>query len=354
VRSRVWIFVGLAVVGLWLAAASHRGPAVASEGVALAVAVGAGYVIALVAAGVTLVLAHELGHAVAGVLLTPGRPLIEIGEPPRDFRFSIGRIDVNLSPGIGGGGHCRWPTPALTRRQIVLIAAAGPAASLALAALLVYFAVRLDPSHGGWRVVLAMLALTALVQGVGSLVPWRGHKRDDSGKLRVACTDGQLILAALRRSDLTHLLPLREKARAPARRLPATPAASSRAQQVLAAACAVAKQRGDHYVSTTHLLGALGAADTRLAQLPRTSAVPPRATHQTDEPRPLPATPALRRAIARAHNSLSLTGHAAIEPDHLVLALLEDPASSAYEALVEAGVDIAALRMDILRTLGQG
>src|SRR5688500_11507684 len=65
--------------------------------------------IALVVTGIlaapALTLAHELGHALAALALTPRAVAIHMGTEPALARFSIGRLAVRLSP-TGYAARC--------------------------------------------------------------------------------------------------------------------------------------------------------------------------------------------------------------------------------------------------------
>jgi hypothetical protein len=94
-----------------------------------------GAVIVSTFAGVPIVtLAHELGHAAAGLKFTKNPVLVRVGRADAAVKLRIGRLLIVFSP-FGAGGFCRTQGR-ITRRQALMRALAGPAVNLLLAPLL--------------------------------------------------------------------------------------------------------------------------------------------------------------------------------------------------------------------------
>lgn len=323
---------------LWLLVEWQRGPSNATFAVAVVAASVAATVLGFAAATYTGVVAHELGHAMAAVALTPGRPLIEIGKAPRRLRLSIGRIDAHL--GIRPGqAHCVCPSPRLPRSRQLAIYAAGPFASATFAGLWFWIS-----AHAGRLGHLAaIVGVIELMHAIGNLVPRRFERPDDHGRPRTLFSDGAHIRAVLRNR------PLLEPAAPPA---PISLRTGPRGRAVVNAMVQLARAEESRGVDTQHLLRALVTADTRtreilrargwsaeVGELPSGVAAPP------------PPTPALRRILDATRALLPASGHAAAEPEHLLLALLRTGESNALAALKAAGVDIGGLRSDLVAAL---
>lgn len=122
-------------------------------------------VLAIIGAFIVELFAHELGHALVALRRTSGHVTLGIGsERPPLCSFGVRRLHIQLAFGIAG--FCAYDRPPRTRLDIVLIAVAGPAASLLTAgAAVVATATGTLPAVFGWT-----LAVAGLVQ-VGELWP---------------------------------------------------------------------------------------------------------------------------------------------------------------------------------------
>jgi hypothetical protein len=94
-----------------------------------------GAVIVSTFAGIPMVtLAHELGHAAAGLKFTKNPVLVRVGRADAAVKLWIGRLLIVFSP-FGAGGFCRTQGR-VTRQQALMRVLAGPAVNLLLAPLL--------------------------------------------------------------------------------------------------------------------------------------------------------------------------------------------------------------------------
>lgn len=141
-----------------------------------------------------LALLHELGHALAALVLLPGRVHITIGSRKPLVTIRLGRLSLDLHPLV-----VPWRFDALcayeieqTRGDAALVALAGPAASLATGVIAWRLTAFTSPGH--LDDVLAFMALGAVVSMVVCLVPVT--LTDSNGV--VPKTDGRVVVDALR------------------------------------------------------------------------------------------------------------------------------------------------------------
>ena len=115
-----------------------------------------------------LVILHELGHALAALLLTDGRVIVGVGGHRDQLVLTAGRVELGLSPAIAPGGECMLDEGGLRMPKAeAWIAAAGPFASLCAGVVLLAAAL----NYGG--IVLATGAGVAWLQAVLTAVPIR-------------------------------------------------------------------------------------------------------------------------------------------------------------------------------------
>jgi len=141
------------------------------------------------------ILVHEVGHAIAALRLTDGPVLVKVGRPRSLIRFRVGRMLFGLHPlmsfGVPFAGFCAH-APASSRGRVVVIALAGPAASLFLAGAM--GALALSASAGSTaRAAFAFVAMLATIEVVHNLVP----RTKTKGGMTVR-SDGLVALDALR------------------------------------------------------------------------------------------------------------------------------------------------------------
>jgi hypothetical protein len=106
----------------------------------------------LVIAAPVAILLHELAHGAMALALTRGKVLVVVGYGP-GMKLHLGRLNLHVSPLAASGCTVHRPTRASGDRGI--IAAAGPIASLLLAAL-------------GWRVSEALAGSHLFAAGLFS------------------------------------------------------------------------------------------------------------------------------------------------------------------------------------------
>ncbi len=150
--------------------------------------------IAIASIGVTFL--HELGHAVAARRLIGGEVWVSVGSVGEIAELQLGRIKVAINalehPNRVSGA-AEFDASRATARDVLLIALAGPAASLA-GTVLTAWALSAAPSSGVVHNLLWAATLGG-VFGVLNLVPLTIHERRGGPVIR---TDGRLALDALR------------------------------------------------------------------------------------------------------------------------------------------------------------
>jgi hypothetical protein len=140
-----------------------------------------------------LVLVHELGHAVIGLVRTEGLVRVRVGRPPGRIHGRVGRLafELNLVPAAGGDVDGTALTFArMSRGEQVAYALAGPASECLFLALLLPL---LQLTGGFVQETLLWAWAFAVFQALLNLVPARlGNHR----------SDGATLVAALRAQRL--------------------------------------------------------------------------------------------------------------------------------------------------------
>jgi hypothetical protein len=138
-----------------------------------------------------LVLVHELGHALVGLVRTRGVVHVVIGAPPGFLRARVGRLALELSlrGGRGVAGYARTYALGVPAFDRFLIAIGGPFAS-ALAAAVCWSLV--PDVYGVFRHLLLSAAAVASFHAILNLLPC-----DFVGRTTIAL-DGKRALEALR------------------------------------------------------------------------------------------------------------------------------------------------------------
>jgi membrane-associated protease RseP (regulator of RpoE activity) len=150
----------------------------------------------LMIASIPAIVLHELGHAIAARRLLGVDVQVSVGSAGKLAEMRLGQIALSINalshPGRIGGA-AEFDGSRATARDVLLIALAGPAASLAgtIGTALALSAV----STTGALHDLLWVATLVGVTGVLNLVPLRFQERRHGPTLR---TDGRLALDALR------------------------------------------------------------------------------------------------------------------------------------------------------------
>jgi len=150
----------------------------------------------IVIASVPVTLLHELGHAAAARYLLGGEVRVTVGNVGKLAELTLGQIKVAINAfdhPARVAGTAEFDASRATARSVLLIALAGPAASLAGTAITAWALSAAPP--GGIVHGLLWAATGVGVFGVLNLGPLTLHERRDGP---VVQTDGRLALDALR------------------------------------------------------------------------------------------------------------------------------------------------------------
>jgi peptidase M50-like protein len=153
-------------------------------------------VVYLVAVGVPVVLLHELGHALVAARRLGGPVHMSVGRTGARLSAHFRRLTMAvgaLPHPTGVGGYTSFASSRASARDLLLVALAGPAASL-LGFALAVMALAVAPASGVAHDVLWAAAVTNLA-GVLNIVPLELRERREGPRFR---TDGQFALRAMR------------------------------------------------------------------------------------------------------------------------------------------------------------
>ena len=296
------------------------------------------------------VLIHELGHAITAVLLSGQRITLQIGQPDDRGTVSIAKIDLLLGRGTHPA-HIRVLPDRLSRARLICIFLAGPVASLLFAVGLVLLAVMVGPS--GTAFVPVAIAAGAASLLLLNLVPFEQRGSWWLGTPLVGpATDGLLALRALRGHEGRRIWnpdgPTQSRAARAAPDL--TPTARDALKRALVAGLEVGEVRPEHLLSALASEPA-GAAGAMLRSAGVTASVEPPA--EDAPPLRTPTSPTVVRILEHSRSLLTLRGDAAVDTEHLLLALLESGNATVQATLHEAGADPAAMRQELLARLSR-
>lgn len=146
--------------------------------------------------GVPATLAHELGHAIAARRLLGAEVGITVGSTAKMVEMRLGEISVSLNAlahPARVAGSAMFNASRATARDVLLIALAGPAASIVGKLITAWALSRVAPA--GLAHDLFWAATLAGGFGVLELVPLTLQERRRGPSIR---TDGRLALDALR------------------------------------------------------------------------------------------------------------------------------------------------------------
>ena len=238
----------------------------------------------------------------------------------------------------------------LSRVRLICTIFLGPAASL-VAVALILLAVRVGPSATAFVPIAIAAGAASLL--LLNLVPFEQRGSWSLGTPLVGpATDGLLPLRALRGHEGRRIWnPAPRRSQRP----PAPPRADSGRTRLARACTRRGSQTGE--VRPEHLLSALaseprGAAGMILRSAGVITSVQPPADN-TPPPLRTPTSPAVVdvKILDRSRSLLTLRGDAAVDTEHLLLALLESGDPTVQAALHEAGADPAAMRQELLARL---
>jgi hypothetical protein len=189
---------------------------------------GAWLLVLFVAVGIPTTLIHELGHAATARRRLGGDVAVSVGNTTPLATLRWGRVTANINafskPGAVAGSASISASQA-TARDVLLIALAGPAASLAQFAICAPLYAMVSPG------LLHDVLWMATAGGAGgfliNLVPMRLHENDTG---RTIATDGRLALDALRARPST---PRARRVPAAAPALPPAPVGDDVAERAL-------------------------------------------------------------------------------------------------------------------------
>jgi hypothetical protein len=147
-------------------------------------------------AGGAVTLVHELGHAVAARRLLGGDVNVMVGSVGKLAELRLGQIRLTLHAlehPARADGYAEFDAARATARDILLIALAGPAASL-VGTVLTAWALSAAPPTGVVHDLL-WTATLAGVFGVLNIIPLSIQERRGGPSLQ---TDGRVVLDAVR------------------------------------------------------------------------------------------------------------------------------------------------------------
>ncbi len=150
----------------------------------------------LMITAIPVTLLHELGHAIAARRLLDVNVQVSVGSAGKLAEMRLGQIALSinaLSHPARVAGVAEFDGSRATARDVLLIALAGPAASLA-GTMVTALALSAASTTGALHDLLWAATLAGVV-GVLNLVPLRFQEKRRGPTLR---TDGRLALDALR------------------------------------------------------------------------------------------------------------------------------------------------------------
>jgi hypothetical protein len=151
----------------------------------------------LTIAAVPVTLLHELGHAVVAMRRLREPVLVSVGSTGQLLRARVGRLTMTVNA-LGNpaqpGGFAAFDAARASARDIILIALAGPIASL-LGAAIAAVAYSAAPTTGPWHDLLWALTFSGVGSVILNVVPFEIEQRRGGLRLR---TDGRLALDAAR------------------------------------------------------------------------------------------------------------------------------------------------------------
>ena len=146
----------------------------------------------LLPAYVAVVLAHELGHAVAALLSDLRVAFLYLGPFRVNWPKGGGvRVDLNRRLGLWGGAvvvlprsHPRKDGLAIFRRRMIAMFAAGPGVSIVAGGVALAVSLLFPPTHADGLSWLLLLGLMSVVVGLAQVIPIRiGNQQSDGSRV---------------------------------------------------------------------------------------------------------------------------------------------------------------------------
>lgn len=133
------------------------------------------FILLLALIRVVTAVVHELGHAVAGLILFRGEISVYIGsygDPKKGIHFGIGRLKVHFkyNPFLWGHGLCTSKSAQMSFLQGYIFTLAGPLSSLIVGMASLYFLIDSD-SHGALKLVSFFLLVSSLFDFFLNIMP---------------------------------------------------------------------------------------------------------------------------------------------------------------------------------------
>ncbi len=124
---------------------------------------------------VVTVIIHELGHALAGLILFKGQISIYVGsygDPQKGIHFNIARLKIHFkyNPLLWNHGLCTSKSTQMTFVQGYVFTLAGPLASLLVSIACLYILITPE-SHGALKLVCLFLFLSSIVDFFQNICP---------------------------------------------------------------------------------------------------------------------------------------------------------------------------------------
>lgn len=146
----------------------------------------------LVLAQLLVMVSHELGHLLVGVLVGFRRPVVALGTGRLAAEAMVGGVRLELRRHLMRGAHVRFGKSPQGRVAAVLMVAAGPVVNGATAAVVLAHPLR---GSGPAQTLALMVAAYAAVVVVTNLLPAEGHLGTGS--------DGRKLMRLLRPAKAT-------------------------------------------------------------------------------------------------------------------------------------------------------
>ncbi len=148
----------------------------------------------------TLILAHELGHAIIALRATSGPVVVHVGRPPGMVRLKYGRLEVvwSLVPARWGqfAGVCLWNPTGVSRRARLIFILAGPIMTSLLIPAFLLAAIACGGMPGWISATWTLSAIGAFAALLVDTYPWPASRVERAAG--ASRRDGPRAVAAYR------------------------------------------------------------------------------------------------------------------------------------------------------------